>query len=244
MTAIFNKFIKIVMLFIYNHWNWWQNIFIGAIGSLIASVVYYWILINRRPKIEIFPAIIENESDAMCYIILWVRDSWKYRKKAIDIKLHAHLHGTGSWFFGNPEAMYELPIPLYKAEWPILESRWQHNNKQRYLVMPIMLTRKLWEDIKNQIDFIKCDNEIRIIGSRIDNYLKGNETISEKEFREIFLKLFSRVYTEIQVSVNYQDEFSGVRKTVTRRLYQVQKYDVSKDINWMTKAKELKVRRQ
>ena len=248
MTNIFEILKKLVWIIFLLISKYWLALIIGVIGSLIASIIFLFFLISRRPKMEIFPAIIKNTSDNMCYIVLWLHHTIWHRKQAIDLKISALLLGNNNdnkkYFFGNSKIPYAIPIQFYIVEFPVLKSLW-HNKEQRYLIIPIKLDEpKLFNNIYYQLDPDTVDNDLM---DKINSYGKKNnrkkkDKISEEKLCDCFLKLFPNVYEKIQISINYQDDTSGVRKTKTDYINQVIEKDITKieGINWIKEAEEIR----
>jgi hypothetical protein len=246
-TEYIMKFARIVDLFICRHM---ESLMIGIIGSLIASILFFIFLICRRPKMEIFPAIVKNTTDSMCYIILWLSNKLRYRKKAIDVKVSTMLLGnmqdkSKKYFFGRPKIPLGVPVPLHTSEFPLLESRWNKDKSQRYLIIPLMLDKpNFFKDIYNQINPETIDKDTL---AKIQFFANGNnwenwiqiDRIPWEEIRDCFLRIFTGIYDEIQVSVNYQDDTSGIRKTITSYICHIVEGNITQDINWLKKAKLL-----
>ncbi len=204
---------------------------------------------------EVFPAVVKNTSDSMCYIVLWLyHNTILHRTKAIDLKISNLLLGNrngtkGEYFFGgNPAEPYAIDIPLCITEFPVLETRWHPSKTQRFLKIPIKLdSPKFFEDIYSQLNGKTVDKDIK---EKIESFIKKENWKIWKEkdpffwekLRDCFLELFPNVYDEIQVSVNYQDDSSGVRKTTTKILSLVKEKDIT-DTDWIAVAKNFKKRK-
>jgi len=216
----------------------WSTFVVGIIGSLIASSIYWFILIGRRPQIEILPRLVKNSADQMHYIIFYHTMKWYCRKEAIDLKVTATLYGT------TCKQSFILHIPLHTNEFPVFEAMepWNEGKRESCLQIPITLdSKKFLGDLFDQVEWMGKMNPY--LSEELEELKELNaeqlRKIPQTRFAACFENLFPNVYEKIQVSVSYQDAFSGIRniKTIYINKYMEENLDEYK--NWRMLSKRM-----
>lgn len=184
-----------------------SSFLLGFFASFVASGIFWLVLIGLRPRIKVAPAILIAKEDQKCYIIL---QHTYLSREANDLKINAYLvvyTKKINQFFVKNEDMW-LPIPVYNnGEISSFRKKEILKKRERILRMPLQLNETFWLDARNQI-------RNKSINYAISDLLKKEEPTQE-EISRLFEKLTTDVYDGIFISINYQDSFSGIRKTST-----------------------------
>lgn len=211
----------------------------GFISSFIASGIFWFVLLRRRPQIEIFPRIVKNIiGDQMHYVIFYHSMRCLCRKTAIDLKVTATLYGKAA------DQSYTLEIPLHTNEFPIFEAiePWDKGKRERSEQIPIMLdSQEFFKDVFNQVKLMgKLNSDLN---NELSELLSLNPNqwskIPWSMFAKCFEKLFPHIYEKIEVSINYQDASSGIRNTKTIYINALIEEDITKYKNWRRMSKKL-----
>lgn len=219
-------------------WKFCSVFGVGIIGSLIASGIYWFILVASRPQIGIFPRIVKNYSDELHYIVLYHTMKRYCRKKAIDLKVTAILYGKTS------EQSYNLYIPLYANEFPVFEAMepWNEGKREHFMEIPMKpKSKEFLIDVLGQVELMGKLDSVQVKELIELTKLKPKQWYETPQgrFAACFEKLFPYIYERIIISVNYQDAFSGIRNTKTIYINNFMKENLDEYENWRMLSKKL-----